>query len=112
MAARVQLDQAAIRRALGTPEMRRLLDHVVDEGVRYAKSIAPDAPPIGRGYVEGLVGDVGIDEARGQLVGRVAATDFKSNWIEKGTAPAPGHGATPARHVLSRTLDHLRGVMR
>lgn len=110
----IRFDLRAVNAVLThSKPLRRELKAIAERGVEYAKSIAPDAPPLREGYVEGLKAVVRTEHA---VRGYVVSTDWKTWWIEKGTAPhATGKGgqggaviSSPAHHVLSRTLDHLR----
>lgn len=95
------------------PELRAALADVVAKGVAYARSIAP-VGHAGEGgayqattgrhpgdYRDGIVGEVRVSKSR--MVGHVLATDFKSWWIEYGSAHMPKY------RVLGRTMDHLSG---
>ncbi len=83
------------------------------EGIAHAKSIAPDAPVLQQGYIDSFVATIG-HERSGIPVLCIANTDWKTIWIERGTAPhatQPSGGgvvSTPAFHVLDKTLDSLR----
>lgn len=74
---------------------------VLDE----AKRTAPDAPPIGQGYVEGLFLWYGM--VNGQARARVIASDFKSLWVEYG-AKAGGKTAVLKYRTLGRALPKVR----
>lgn len=93
------------------PELRAALAATVAQGVAYARSIAP-VGHAGEGgayrksgrapgeYREGIVGQVVVGKSR--MVGRILATDFKSWWIEYGSAHMPKY------RVLGRTMDHMQ----
>lgn len=113
MAAKFTLNPAGVGEFLKTdPALREKLAAHVRSGVEYAQSIAPvgDATEGGAytrsgrkpgDYRAGLRGEV--VEGRNRLTGRVVSTDFKSHWIEYGSA------RMPKRRVLGRTMDHLKG---
>lgn len=70
-----------------------------------AEAIAERAQAVGRaeyhrrgGYVGGIHAEAGVDE-RGELVGRVAATDWKSHWAER---PPRQERGRRRGHVLER----------
>jgi hypothetical protein len=115
MADGIEWDVAALRHALATsPDLRDHLERLGDAGIAYAKSIAPDAPALQKGYIDSFVADVDRG-AHGIPQLAIANTDFKAWWIEAGTAPHSTRAgglpvATPAHHVLDRTLDHLRST--
>lgn len=71
-----------------------------------AQRTAPDAPPIGRGYIEGLYLWFGQNE-QGQAISRVIASDHKSLWVEYG---AKAGGKTPVlkHRTLGRALTKVR----
>lgn len=82
------------------------LEHALGE---IADRIVAEAQAIGRaefyqrgGYVRGIVAEHGLDE-RGELVGRVNATDWKSHWAEYGWRSRTG--GQRARHVLTRAAE-------
>lgn len=66
-----------------------ILKERADAAVAAAKAIAP----VESGdYRDGITADIGLDEVRGTLIGRINANDFKSNWVEFGTATGfPAH---------------------
>lgn len=70
-----------------------------------AKRTAPDAPPIGKGYVEGLF--LWFGTVNGQARARVCASDFKSLWVEYG-AKAGGRTAVLKYRTLGRALPKVR----
>src|SRR3954464_8782233 len=111
---RINWDQRAMDRILKrSTALRRMITGAGESGVRFAKGIAPDQAPIGRGYVEGLQFQYVSNGHRGLPEGRIVSTDFKTWWVEKGTQPHPTRpgGALvsmPAQHVLARTLAHIR----
>jgi len=98
-------DRAVERIVHDSGDYAALLRRRLTEGVAFAQRIAPDGPPVGRGYVAGL-GETVVKEG-GSRTGYVISTDFKTWWVEKGTHGALGHRGTPAHHVLARTLYHL-----
>lgn len=71
-----------------------------------AKRTAPDAPPIGKGYVEELFLWFGMDN-HGNPVARVIAADFKSLWVEFG-AKAGGRTPVLKYRTLGRALPKVR----
>lgn len=74
---------------------------VLDE----AKRTAPDAPPIGKGYVDGLF--IWYGAVNGEARARVIASDFKSLWVEYG-AKAGGKTAVLKHRTLGRALTKVR----
>lgn len=70
-----------------------------------AKRTAPDAPPIGKGYVEELF--IWFGEVEGMARARVIAADFKSLWVEYG-AHAGGKTAVLKYRTLGRALPKVR----
>ena len=75
-----------------------------------AETIAARARAIGRaeyyrrgGYVRGIHAEAGTDE-RGELVGRVAATDWKSHWGER--PPRQERGGRRG-HILERAAGQV-----
>jgi hypothetical protein len=113
----VSVDMAAARRALNNAQMRTELNRIGRAGVRYGRSIAPDAPPLRRGYIRGFFWQIQVDAAGVPRLS-IGNRNWKTLWIEHGTAPHPTHprGRTgtgpvihsPAHHVFDRILDHLR----
>jgi len=74
-----------------------------------AEAIAERAQMIGRaeyyrrgGYVGGIHADTGMDE-HGELVGRVAATDWKSHWAENPPRQERGRRG----HILARAAEQV-----
>lgn len=99
---RVDINRHNVGALLTDRGMRRVLENVAERGVAFARSIAPDRPPLGKGYVAGLHATSGIGDTGAHA--RIEARDRKSVWIEYGTQ---GDSPTPAFHVLARTVDHL-----
>lgn len=95
----ITFDVAATNRVLeNSAELKALLRRLGERGVQHGASIAP----VQSGdYRDGFVYTIGHDQ-HGRPALCVANTDFKTWWIEKGTAGAP------ARHVLDQVLDDLR----
>lgn len=78
----------------------------------YAEQIAERARQIARveyyrtgAYARGIVADVGVDDKRHELVGRVVATDWKSHWAEFGWRSRTG--GERARHILARAARQV-----
>ncbi len=71
-----------------------------------AKRTAPDAPPIGKGYVDGLFLWYGMGP-NGTAIARVVASDFKSLWVEYG-AKAGGQTPVLKYRTLGRALPKVR----
>lgn len=88
-----------------SPEYAAYAETVVVGGLVYAKRIAPDAAPIGRGYIAGLSAAVFL--TGGTRSAYVISADFKTWWVEKGTHAGPHHAGTQAHHVLTRTLYRM-----
>lgn len=82
-----ELDEGFEAAVLRSEGVRKLLEDRIDDGVRRAKSRAPKRLGFLR---DGIVGNVGVETRgdfaeRGQLIGRIASTDFKTVWAEFGT---------------------------
>lgn len=93
---------------MGSASNRGPLEHVLGD---IAEDIAAQARHIARAefyrtgaYVRGIRAEHGLDD-RGNLVGRVAATDFKSHWAEYGWRRRVG--GTRARHILTRAAEQV-----
>lgn len=105
MAVRVVMNQDGINALLSDPGVIAKLGEVTEEGAQIARDIAPVRSSAYRDDIEPWVGVVD-----GKAMGRILAKDFKSWWIEMGTAPSRTRPVgTPAYRVLGRTVDRLRG---
>lgn len=82
--------------------MERVLGDIASEIAANARMIARREFYRRGDYMRGIKAEHGLDE-RGELVGRVVATDFKSHWAEFGWKRRAG--GTRARHVLSRAAE-------
>jgi hypothetical protein len=112
---RFELDpdfEAGILRSEG---VRDLLARRVAEGVRVAKRVAPKREGDLR---DGITGDVGIDTARdesgrfaagGQLIGRVASSDWKTVFHEFGTSQ---HEKTPMLRAAGEAMGDYKDADR
>jgi hypothetical protein len=115
----VTVDEVAARRALDTLALRAHLERLGEAGVACGRSIAPDAPVLRKGYIAGFFWRVNTDAA-GRPVLTIANKNWKTIWIERGTAPhaTHPHGRTgtgpvtssPAHHIFERILDYLRTI--
>lgn len=94
------------REVNASKSFQRYLGYKMETVLAEAKRTAPDAPLIGRGYVEGLALVYGQNE-RGQAIARVIATDYKSLWVEYG-AHAGGKTAVLKYRTLGRALPKVR----
>lgn len=104
--AKVKIDTSQLRRQIhNSPEIHRLLGWKMQPVLEEAKRTAPDAPPVGKGYVEGLF--LWYGNVNGRAVARVVASDFKSLWVEYG-AKAGGKTAVLKYRTLGRALARVR----
>lgn len=101
-----KIDYKAIGKWLeADPALHAYLDSVAKKAAEYARSIAPVGDKTSKythpgAYRDGIIGYVAI--SKGRMRARVAATDWKSHFIEYGTKKMPKDA------VLRRTLDHFR----
>jgi hypothetical protein len=79
--------------------MERALGGAASDIARTARGIARREFYRRGGYARGIHAETGLDE-RGELVGRVVATDWKSHWAERGFT-ANGR-RVPGKHILAR----------
>jgi hypothetical protein len=101
-----RLDPAGFREhLLNAPWMVAEMRRRAEEGKAFAESIAPDAPPIGEGYIasfeveSGTQGGVHHDRAYATL----SNTSDHAVYVEFGTERNEAH------HVLTRALDVMGG---
>ena len=90
-----------------TAEMLAVIEAIATEAIPFARSISPDAPPYGVGYVEKFE-VTGSTQKVGRL-GRRAVAEL-SNTARYATAVELGSFDTPSdtgHHVLARTADHI-----
>ena len=84
------------------PSMVEALLPLAEQAADAARGLAPERLGYYKRSIEGVAGQ----RADGIYVGRVLATDFKANWIEKGTGgPLPTRGL----HVLRRAAESVVG---
>lgn len=86
-----------------SPRMHGLVELVAYEAIPYARSISPDAPPYGEGYIASFVvtgGTERIAKAR-RAVAHLTNTSDHALVVELGVGYDVGH------HVLARTADHI-----
>lgn len=100
------LDRAGFQEhLLNAPWMVELMKKRAEEGKAYAISVAPDAPPLGEGYIasfeveSGTHGGVHHDRA----YARLSNADDAARFIEWGTERKHAH------HVLISALDVMGG---
>lgn len=104
------LDYRALKRLMArSTELEGFIRRRLSEGAAYARSISPDAPPYGAGYIAGF----GV-EVHQFPDGVPIGTLFNSSpiWavIEKGSGqgtPRQQGGSSPPFHILARTLFEL-----
>ena len=84
------------------PSMVETLLPLAEQAAAAARGLAP----VRLGYYKRSIEGVAGKRYDGIYVGRVLATDFKANWIEKGTGgPLPTKGL----HVLRRAAESVSG---
>lgn len=99
-------DYRGVPQLAKSAEMHMVMIDKAFEGMAFAKSISPDAPPYGAGYIEGFRVDGGHYETINGTKRAVAYlyNDSDHAWyVERGTS----RSANVAHHVLSRTVDFL-----
>lgn len=106
MANNYHLNRLAFRRlVLNAPWMVEEMRSRAERGKEFAESIAPDAPPIGEGYIasfeveSGTNGGIHHDRAYAIL----RNTSDHARYVEHGTE------RTDAHHVLAKSLDVMGG---
>lgn len=91
--------------AVGAEMHVGLIDIVLDEGIPFAKSISPDAPPYGQGYIDSFEVDGGKVE---RVAGMRRATAHLVNTADHAIFVENGRGTyNMGNHVLSRTAAWL-----
>lgn len=86
------VDEGAIRQAVAmacrSTQMKDALQQVADEVAKEASALADREAHRSGDYMRGIRGAT-VGTTAGGLIGQVQATDYKSNWIEFGTANQP-----------------------
>ena len=93
-------DHKGIARLLVSPDMHRLVARAAAEGMRYARSISPDAEPYGEGYIASFRVEAGRTE---KVAGSNRAAARLVNTSDHATLVEYANGA----RVLGRTVDHI-----
>lgn len=86
-----------------TPEMLAVVVRAATDAIPFAKSISPDAPPYGAGYIASFTVEPGIEKisrAR-RAVAELLNTSNHALIVEVGVGYHVGN------HVLARTADHI-----
>jgi len=100
------LDPAAFQEhLLNAPFMVEEMRGRAERGAEFARSIAPDAPPLGEGYIASFDVDSGthggIHKDRAYAI--LSNSDDAARFLEFGTE------RTDAQHVLGKALDVMGG---
>lgn len=99
-------DYRAVPQLAKSAEMHMLMIDKGFEGMAFAKSISPDAPPYGAGYIESFeVQGSKYETINGtkRAVAHLLNTSDHAWYVERGTSRSQSMG----HHVLSRTIDFL-----
>jgi hypothetical protein len=105
--ARLGVSDEEFTRALReSAEVDSMLDEKMREVVDYARSVAPVETGA---YAAGIKVTKKARHGRGE----VAATDWKSHWVEYGTSAPEHHGGgpTPAFGVMEKTAARFGGTL-
>lgn len=100
-------DHHGIGELMRSPEMHAAVTDAAHDAIGYARSISPDAPPYGEGYVDSFGVDGGHTE---KIAGTRRAVAYLYNdadhaiIVEVGTDQQAGH------RVLSRVIDHIEST--
>lgn len=99
-------DPSGVRQlAVGAEMHVALIDIALDDAIPFAKSISPDAPPYGQGYIASFEIDGGKVE---RVAGMRRATVHLINTSEHAIYVEKGRGNyNMGNHVLARTADWL-----
>lgn len=101
-------DYSGTANLMRSEEMQAVMHAITTDAIPFARSISPDAPPYGAGYVEHFEVSVHIENiARGRrAVAELANTSDYAIEVELGDVGDVSRADT-GHHVLARTADHI-----
>lgn len=102
--ARYKPDFRSTAEIMRSPGIRGAVELAAHEAVPFAKSISPDAPPYGVGYISSFEVSSGIERIAGarRAVAYLANTSDHAILVEDGIP-----GRQEGHHVLARTIDYI-----
>jgi hypothetical protein len=100
---RYKPDYRGTAELMRSPGVRGVVELAAYEAIPFAKSISPDAPPYGVGYISSFEVSSGVERLAGarRAVAYLANTSDHAIYVEVGVGYDVGH------HVLARTADHI-----
>lgn len=105
---RYEPDYSGTGSLMQTDEMQAAMVAAATAGIQFARSISPDATPLGAGYIDNWEVSVGIERiARGRrAVAELANVSDYAVEVELGELGDVSSAET-GHHVLARTADHI-----
>ena len=98
-------DHRGTARLMQTSAMRGACELACYHAIEFARSISPDAPPHGQGYVDSF--EVDSPRKLEKIAGTRRVTARLINTAEHATVVEVGQGYQMGHHVLARTADRI-----
>jgi hypothetical protein len=97
-------DRRGTAKIMDSPMMHGVMELAGHEAIPFARSISPDAPPYGEGYVSSFEVHGGTERIAGarRAVADLVNTSEHATLVEVGIP-----GRQEGHHVLARTADHI-----